>query len=290
MLQKALFIIILRLSKLPLSTLYWFSDVLFHLNHFYIKYRYKDVYINLKNSFPDKNEKELIEIRRRYYMNFFDYLVETLKTFTITEKELRVRVQHLNRDVFSECKQENKDIILLAGHVFNWEWINVLSLLVPQENCHPVYRKVQNVFWEEKLKLVRNRFGNHSLEASQVIKSILRSSDEGNSIYMFVADQSPHSTEVNYGIRFLNQNTPVFVGYDKLSTKKNLAFIYCEMKKVKRGYYQVNYRRILPDNTHFKSFEVVAKFHHLLEESIRKRPDNWLWSHRRWKYQSYIKS
>ena len=106
---------------------------------------------------------------------------------------------------------------------------------------------------------------------------------------MFVADQTPHFSEVTFGLNFLNQKTPAFVGYDKLSTRMDLAFVFCEMKKVKRGYYQINYYRIYPDGEKFVENEVVKKFHHLLENTINKRPDNYLWSHRRWKYQSAIK-
>lgn len=107
---------------------------------------------------------------------------------------------------------------------------------------------------------------------------------------MFVADQTPHISHVNYGLNFLNQKTPAFVGYDKLSTRMDLVFIFCEMKKVKRGFYQVNYHRIYPDGEKFVEHEVVKKFHKLLENTIRKRPDNWLWSHRRWKYKDSIKN
>ena len=90
------------------------------------------------------------------------------------------------------------------------------------KSCHPVYRKVQSTFWEEKIKFVRNRFGNKALETKEVIRSILQDKDNGNSAYMFVADQTPHVSEIHYGLEFLNQKTPAFIGYDKLSTKKIL--------------------------------------------------------------------
>lgn len=252
-------------------------------------YRKKVVYNNLKNSFPEKSHKELIIIQKKFFVNFCDYIVEMLKAFTISETELKVRVQHLNRDLFTEIKNEGKNIILLSGHVFNWEWFNALATFVEQNNCHPVYRKMNSEFWEEKIKFVRNRFNNQSLEANEVVKQILRAPKDGNSIYMFVADQTPHHLHVSYGLNFLNQPTPAFIGYDRLSQKLDLAFIYCDMKKVKRGFYQVNYYRIYPNGEKFEKFEVVNKFHKLLENTIRRNPDNWLWSHRRWKYQDSIK-
>lgn len=284
-----LYQIIILFSKLPLRVLYLFSDLIFFVTYILVGYRKKVVSENLKNSFPQKTSEELNKIRRKFYLNFSDYIVETLKSFTISSHQLRVRVQHINQDVFHEAKAENKNVILLAGHVFNWEWFNALATIIPQENCFPVYRKVQSSFWEKRIKEIRNRFGNHALEAKEVIRHIFRNQNDGNSVYMFVADQTPHSSEVTYGLDFLNQKTPAFVGYDKLSTRMDLVFIYCEMKKVKRGYYQINYYRIYPDGEKFVEHEVVRKFHKLLENTINKRPDNYLWSHRRWKYQQAIK-
>ena len=284
-----LFKIIILFSKLPLRILYWLSDFIFVILYFVVGYRKKVVFQNLKNSFPEKSDSELKIIRKKFYHNFCDYLVETLKSFTITSHELRVRVQYLNQDIFHEAKAENKNVILLAGHIFNWEWFNAFATVVPQEKSFPVYRKVQSSFWEQKVKEIRNRFGNHALEAKEVIRHIFKNANDGNSVYMFVADQTPHVSEVTYGLNFLHQKTPAFVGYDKLSTRMDLVFVYCEMKKVKRGYYQINYHRIYPDGEKFQEYEVVRKFHKMLETTINKRPDNYLWSHRRWKYQDSIK-
>lgn len=287
--MKIIFTFFFLFSKLPLKILYLFSDILFFVAYHVVSYRRQVVLENLQNSFPDKSRNEIKVIEKNFYINFCDYLAETFKSFTISSTELRVRVQHLNQDVFQEAKDENKNVILLTGHIFNWEWYNALATVIPQDHCFPVYRKVQSSFWEQKIKELRNRFGNHALEAKEVVRHIFRNPNDGNSVYMFVADQTPHFSEVTFGLNFLNQRTPAFVGYDKLSTRMDLAFVFCEMKKVKRGFYQVNYYRIYPDGEKFVENEVVKKFHYLLENTINKRPDNYLWSHRRWKYRDAIK-
>lgn len=288
--NQFLFSILITISRLPLKILYVFSDIIFFLIYHVARYRRKVVLENIRNSFPEKSEKEIKVISKKFFRNFCDYIVEMIKAFTISEVEATVRTQHINKNLFKEAKEEGKNIILLSGHIFNWEWFNALSTMVPQENSHPVYRRMNSKFWDDKIKLVRNRFNNESLEAHDVIKNILKTPNDGNSIYMFVADQTPHVDQVKYGIKFLNQRTPAFIGYDKLATRLDLIFIYCEMKKVKRGYYQINYYRIYPDGEKFVQYEVVRKFHKLLENTIRKRPDNWLWSHRRWKNQNDIKN
>jgi KDO2-lipid IV(A) lauroyltransferase len=287
--MKFIFNIILLISKLPLKVLYFFSDVLFFLNFHIFGYRKAIVYNNIQNSFPEKSKKEILKIRKQFFENLSDYIVETIKSFTITSSELHVRVQHINQDVFHEANKEGKNIILLCGHVFNWEWITALTTIVPQKNSYPVYRKMQNSFWEEKLKKIRNSYGNTSIEANDVVRHIFKNKNDGNSIYMFVADQTPDPFHVDIGVPFLNQNTPAFIGYDKLATRIDLAFVYCDMKKVKRGYYQINYYRILPVDEKFEEFEVVKKFHIMLQKTIENDPANYLWSHRKWKYAHHIK-
>lgn len=281
--------ILYLISKLPLKVLYTFSDIIFFLNYYVVRYRKKIITQNLQNSFPEKSKEEIEAIKKKFYSNFSDYLAETIKSFTMSENETKVRMQHINQNLFHEAKEEGKNIILLAGHVFNWEWMNTLATIVPQTNCHPVYRRVNSNFWENQMKRVRSKFGNDALEANEVILNIFRSKNNGDSIYLFVADQTPHFSHVNYGLEFLNQKTPAFIGYDKLAARMDLVFIYCDMKKIKRGFYQINYQRIMPDGEKFAKNEVVKKFHQLLENTIKRRPDNYLWSHRKWKYQDSIK-
>ncbi|MEI7489740.1 MAG: lysophospholipid acyltransferase family protein [Chryseobacterium sp.] len=281
--------ILYLISKLPLKILYIFSDIIFFLNYYVVGYRKQVITQNLKNSFPEKSEEEIAAIKKKFYLNFSDYLAETIKSFTMSETETKVRMQHINQELFHEAKKEGKNIILLAGHVFNWEWMNTLATIVPQTHCHPVYRKVNSTFWENQMKKVRSKFGNDALEANEVVLNIFRAKNNGDSIYLFVADQTPHFSHVSYGLEFLNQRTPAFIGYDKLATRMDLIFIYCEMKKVKRGFYQINYHRVMPDGEKFAKNEIVRKFHKLLENTLHKRPDNYLWSHRKWKYQDSIK-
>lgn len=288
--MKVVAFFITAISRLPLSVLYLCSDILFLVNYYLIGYRRKVVRSNLTAAFPTKTKSEIQDLEKEFFRNFSDYLVETIKSFTISKEELNVRMQHLNRHHFDEAKKEGKNVIILAGHVFNWEWVSALGLLIKQEHSYPVYRRVKNSFWNTQVVKMRNRFANQSVEAQEVVRHILSNPNDGNSIYMFVADQSPHFTQVISGLTFLNQPTPVFMGYDKLASRMDLAFIYCDMKKVKRGFYQVNYTRIEPEQTRFVPGEIVVKFHQLLQHTITQRPANYLWSHRRWKYSAHIKT
>ena len=286
--NRLFYFLLYAISLLPLSILYGFSWIVYILLNYVIGYRKKVIVENLKNSFPEKSDHEIKSIKKKFYKNFADSLVETLKSFSITHEELNKRHTYSNLHLFEECKKEQKDIILMAGHIFNWEWFVGLAPNLSTENTVAVYHKVKNDFWNERINQIRGKFGTIPLDMKSTARYILNTPNNGEHAYLFVADQSPKKSAIHYSLQFLNQETPVFIGFDKISIKKDMAVIYCRTVKLKRGYYHTTFERILPEGVDFEPMEIVHKFFHLLEETIIENPDNWLWSHKRWKYKKGI--
>jgi len=268
--------------------LYGFSWFIYVLLNYLIGYRRKTIYTNLKNSFPEKSETEIKLIQKKFYKNFADYMVETLKSFSITQEELNKRHTFSNLHIFKECENAQKDVILMAGHIFNWEWFVSLAPNVYTEKTVAVYHKVRNDFWNERINQIRGKFGTMPLDMKKTARYMMNTPNNGEHAYLFVADQSPKKSAIHYSLNFLNQETPVFVGFDKLAIKKEMAVIFCKMVKVKQGYYHTTFERILPEGDNYEPMEIVHKFFINLEDTIRENPDNWLWSHKRWKYKKGI--
>lgn len=286
--NRIFYAILYSISLLPLRILYVFSWLIYVLLNYIIGYRRKVIFNNLKNSFPEKSDSEIKSIQKKFYQNFADYLVETLKSFSITQEELNKRHTYSNLHIFKECEDEHKDIILMAGHVFNWEWFVGLAPNLYTETTVAVYHKVKNNFWNERINEIRGKFGTIPLEMKKTVRYMMNTPNNGEHAYLFVADQSPKKSAIHYDLKFLNQETPVFVGFDKIAIKKEMAVIFCKMVKVKQGYYHTTFERILPDGENYEPMEIVHKFFQNLEETIKENPDNWLWSHKRWKYKKGI--
>lgn len=283
--NSILFQILVLFSKLPLKILYAFSDVFFFLNYYIIGYRKKVVYNNLRNSFPEKSDAELKKIQKKFFRNFTDFLIETLKMFTISKKTSLEITSYKGIDLFEKAYKNKQNIIVLSGHNFNWEFATIVKVFIPQENYYPIYRKLQSEFWDEKVRESRERFGAKLLESKLVMRTVLQEKNDGNSVYCFLADQTPHQNNIQFGVNFLNQPTPVFTGYNRISNKNNMMVLYADINKIKRGKYLIHFKEILPENeTGFEDDELVVKFNKILENTIRKHPENWLWTHKRWKY------
>ncbi len=276
------------ISLLPFSVLYIFSRFIYIILNYIIGYRKRTITKNLKNSFPEKSEEEIKSIRKKFYKNFADYAVETLKSFSISQEELNKRHTYSNLHIFKECEDERKDVILMAGHVFNWEWFVGLAPNLYTEKTIAVYHKVKNEFWNNRINQIRGKFGTIPLDMKKTARYMMSTPNNGEHAYLFVADQSPKKSAIHYSLNFLNQDTPVFVGFDKIAIKKEMALIFCKMVKVKQGYYHTTFERILPEGENYAPMEIVHKFFENLEETIRENPDNWLWSHKRWKYKKGI--
>lgn len=285
---QILYGILYLFSLLPLGVLYGFSKILYIFLYYIIQYRKKVIVRNLKNSFPEKSKTEIQIIRKQFYKNFSDYLVETLKCFSISSSELEQRHTFSNLEVFVDCKREGKDVLLMAGHIFNWEWFIGLVKHLQTKNTLAIYHKISNKFWNKQINAIRGKFGTIPLDMKDTARYMLAAPNDGEQTYLFVADQSPKRSAVRTGIQFLNQETPVFTGFDKMASKKNMAVVFCKTVKIKQGYYHTSFERIYPDQEKFQPMEVVQKFFKKLEETLKEDPANWLWSHKRWKFKKGI--
>lgn len=280
--------ILYGISLLPLSVLYIFSWLIYILLNYLIGYRKKIITNNLRKSFPEKSEAEIKSIRKKFYKNFSEYAIETIKSFSISIEELNKRHTYSNLEVFKECENEQKDVIMMAGHIFNWEWFVGVGPNISTKNSVAVYHKVRSKFWNNQINNIRGKFGTVPVNMKEIMRYMIGTPNKGEHVYLFVADQSPKKSAIFYDLKFLNQQTPVFIGFDKIAIKRKMAVIYCKTVKQKRGYYHTTFHRILPEGENFEPMEIVHKFFENLEETIKENPDNWLWSHKRWKHKKGI--
>jgi len=274
------------ISLLPHWILYGISDFAFFLIYYIIGYRKQVVYNNLKNSFPEKSHAELKKIERKFFRNLTDVIIETVKEFSISKKSIKKRFRFTNPEVFQQHYDNNKSVMMLMGHYTNWEYGVSTALWVPQE-CWAVYGKIENPIMDKYLVRTREKFG-FTLYPMEETYNVMLSHKQGNKLYMFMADQSPHHAKIKYWKHFLNQETPVHIGGEKLSKMLDLAVVFIEIQRVKRGYYEITAKTLFDNPKETKEYEITDKYFEVLEEIIRKKPENWLWSHKRWKYKKDV--
>ncbi|MBY5952007.1 lysophospholipid acyltransferase family protein [Algoriphagus marincola] len=273
----------LLLSRLPLSILYLLTDFLYLIARFVIRYRKKVIDENLLHAFPELSDTERKKIRNRFYRNFTDTFAETIKILTISEAEFRRRFVIVNQPDLDQPVNNRVSSLMMAGHIFNWEWGVVGTNLYTEVPVETVYLKVNNPFFNELMRKIRTRFGGFVTEKKEFRRGMLTLGRDPR-IVLLGSDQRPPSSENRYQREFLNRPAVFFEGAEFLSKKMNLHVHYGKMIKVKRGHYRYEYVPLAsPPYEGEKPHSITDRFCEMLEENIREQPDMYLWSHKRWK-------
>ena len=278
------YLVIIPISLLPFRVLYILSDGLFFLFYYVIGYRKQVVMKNIRNAFPKKSVNEQNEIARKFYKHFCDLVVESLKIFSISKKQVERRMILKNPSFIQKYFDSNKSIIMAGGHFNNWE---LFAVAIDKDIPHQaiaIYQPLTNKFFDHKMKATRSRFGLHMI-STKVVKRTFEEEKNNLSAMIFASDQSPSNPNNCYWTKFLNQDTGVLFGVEKYAKDYNYPVIYGRINKEKRGHYSYEFFEVCNDPSKLDFGKITEKFTSMLEEDINEKPEFWLWSHRRWKHE-----
>ncbi len=270
-------------SQLPLGVLYLFTDVLYFLARYIIRYRKKVIDNNLLYAFPEKSSKERKAIRNRFYRNFTDSIAETIKSLSISKKELARRFTITNQDFLDQGVKNGSSVLLLAGHFFNWELGLQQAAVLSQVPAEGVYLKINNPFFNQLMYQARTRFGNTVTEKNEFRETVKTLSSD-HRVVQLAADQRPNRRTTRYQRNFLNRPAYFFEGAEHIAKSMNLPVYFGEISKLGRGRYQATYELLAngPYDGHL-AHSITDAFCDRLEANIHFQPDLYLWSHKRWR-------
>lgn len=273
-------------ALLPLRVLYIFADILYIPLYYIIRYRVKVVRNNLKNSFPDKNTKELRQIEKEFYHHFCDYFVETIKLLHITDSEIRERITFDNMDIVKDLMEDNKSCIMFLGHYANWEWVPSITLEFTDGTLlGQIYRPLKNKAFDNIFLKLRSRFGSVSIPKNNTLRSMIEFKKENKKVLIgFMSDQTPSVANIHYWTNFLNQETPVYTGVERIAKKTGFSVTYLDIIKTGRGKYKCYVKLITADPKNEPEFAITEKYIREMERTILRHPAYWLWTHKRWKH------
>jgi Kdo2-lipid IVA lauroyltransferase/acyltransferase len=269
------------LASASFRTLYALSDFFYHILRL-TGYRKKVVLANLRNSFPEKTEAEINQIAKDYYRYLCDLILETLKTLKMTAAETQERVTFHKTTWLDKLYAEHKSIIIVMGHYGNWEWAGPSFTLNTNYQLVVIYRPLSNVYFEKMMVGMRTRFGTKITPVNQTLRDMVANRKDVTAT-AFIADQT--ATKKNaYWTTFLNQDTAVFTGPEKLAKKFNYPVVYMKVDRPRRGYYEVTPELLFENPATTQDDEISEVFTKRVEQDIIANPSIWLWSHRRWKH------
>ena len=276
--------ILLVFSYFPHFLLYLLSDFLSFFLYRIVKFRLKIVRKNLTLCFPIKSFNEIKKIERKFYQHFSDLMVEMIKNFSISKKEMLKRYKFKNIELINDEEKKGKSTILILGHFSNWEgMLTIGGHLIG--NSYGIYTPLTNKFFERKMTESREKYGSFLLSRYKTydfIKSMKNSKDYG--LFGFIGDQSPKKDSKSYLRTFMGVKVPVFTGAERIAKKYNFPIFYCQINRVKRGFYKAEITPLAKKPLEYNDNEITNLFFDRLEEEIKQNPAEYLWTHNRSKY------
>ena len=270
-------------SLLPFFILYGISDFFAFLLYNIIKYRKDVVLSNLKIAFPEKTDEERKNIAKKFYQYFTDTMIESLKFISISKKQLLKRSTG-SFDIINELIDKGYNINLMAGHQFNWEYANLLYAINLKIPFVGIYMPIKNKIFEKIFYDLRSRYGTILISASD-FKNKMHDVFKNQYMLALAADQNPGAAASGYWLNFFGRATPFVTGPEKGAVKNNAAVVYVGFKKIKRGYYHFTTTLLTAQSAHTKTGELTCIYRDILEKTIKEDPANYLWSHRRFKFE-----
>ena len=284
---KAIYCLFYAISLLPFRLLYVLADIECFMLYHVIRYRRGVVRRNLVTSFPDKSEQEIVQIEKRFYHWFCDYFFEAVKLLSISDAELCRRFTIINSEEVEQCFKEGQDVAAILGHYCNWEWLSCVGMNLPLERetgliYHPLRNKAFDYLFR-KLRLHEKH--SRVIPKQDILRYVVSRKKEGiRNICGYISDQGPKWKNIHLWLPFLNhEHTPVFTGGERIMRKMNNAVFYVEMSRPKRGYYTATYKLITRTPNALEPDGITRRFFQMLEQTIRREPAYYLWSHNRWK-------
>ncbi|MFT6849285.1 MAG: KDO2-lipid IV(A) lauroyltransferase [Sphingobacteriales bacterium] len=283
MIKKAfsftLYLLFFGISLLPFWALYLISDGLSFILQKLVKYRKRVIEHNLKTCFPEKSKSELEQIRNQVYRNLADLIVESIKMITLSRKTLQSRYKLINPEIFNDSKYQKGSLACWA-HFNNWEWGALALATLSNTTVIGLYKPINNISVEKMIFKIRSRFGSILTPKKKWLRTVVAHKAE-KTLSLFIGDQKPAAGEKGNSLIFLGRETPVIIGFEKAAKITEFEVIYIQCKKVKRGFYEINFIP-MNDKPDLENLTLTKKYFSLLEADIINNPSGWLWSHNRW--------
>ena len=272
------------ISRLNFTIIYLISDFLYYVLYYVFSYRKSVVRENLKLAFPKMPKKERLKLEKNIFRNLTDVFLETFKSINVSEEELKKRFIFKYPEVLERVYNNNKNVIVMCSHYCCWEWVfgvrNVTNFKI-----NAIYKQLSNKYFDRLTKSRRSQFGANMIKTKDTFKEISRKSElKELNWYGFASDQSPKKSKAVYWNYFLNNWVPIHIGAEVIAKKYNMAIVFMDVQKIKRGYYEASFSLITDKPKDFKDFQLTEKYIRIVEKQIQNKPEYYTWTHRRFKH------
>lgn len=252
--------------------------------YYLVPYRKSVALENLRKSFPEKKEKEIIRILKSTYANFFITIFEFMSIRKLTPDYIKGMIEIDNFDYVLEGLSKGRGLILMSGHFGNWELNAIAVGLMLGRPLNVIVKRQKNKFVDKEINKWRCFFGNKVIPMERAFRESLRILSKGG-VVALLADQS--APKEGLYVNFLGRPASTFAGPAVMSLKTGAPIVMGFAIRDEKFRYRIVFEKVEFERADDESENILrlTQAHTaLLEKYIRLYPDHWLWFHRRWKH------
>lgn len=272
-------------AKLPLSLLYPMSSFASWMLRDIVGYRRKVVEENLKRTFPDASDELRNRWSHQFYRHLCDTFIEAAKLLNISNREIDRRVTVDNAKIVDEAIAEGYSVVLFLGHYGNWEWVPAITRHFNNGAAMvQIYHPLRDKAFDRLMLDIRSRFGSESIPMANTYRRLVEiERDGGRFVAGFISDQRPSGHHTDSWMEFLGIQTDYITGGEVIGNRLKCRYIYLDVEPTGRGFYHMTLKEIKPIEDGGE-FPYTRSYMKMLEETIRRNPPFWLWSHKRFNH------
>ena len=272
------------ISILPFPIFYLFSDFVCFLVYRVIGYRKKVVRENLALTLPHLSDAQRKVIEKKFYKHMCDMFLEMIKTMSMSPEEMERRFHVTNIDLVRDYAKKGKSVILVASHYASYEWLLTINPKLGFQGV-AVYKRLANPYFDKLVRKIRSKYNTEMIETRKAIPTMAQNQRNGVlSLYGLASDQSPKMERIFHSMKFMGVEVPVHTGAETLAKKYDLAVLFVEVKKARRGYYEATFIPLADNPKDFENFKITEMYLKEVEKQILEAPEFYLWTHKRWKH------
>lgn len=275
-------IVIHVVQHISFKILYIISDILRILLQHVLQYRKKTIWENLRRCYPEKDQESLHKIIKDTYSNLADILVEGIKGLSMQKEELEKRYPFKNKELLQKYLDKNQSIIAVNAHISNWEWAVLGYGYHFTTKSIGIYKTITNPYLNKYINELR-ALSSIQLVSTRETRLVADEIPKGK-ILILMADQNPSNLKDAIWVNFFNSDTACLHGIEKYAHQYNLPVVFANIKRIKRGYYELNFEMLIEKPQEQTFGTITQMYMSRCEQNIREQPGNWLWSHKRWKH------
>ncbi|WP_440618976.1 lysophospholipid acyltransferase family protein [Candidatus Pelagibacter sp. HIMB1493] len=235
---------------------------------------------NIKRAIPNISEENLNKIKTSMWNNYGRVFAEYIFIKDFRNGKLKENIKIEGKDILDEIKRKNSQVVFISGHFSNFE-LMAMSLEKNEIKLATIYRPLNNMFLNLVMETIRKKYicKNQIKKGIGGLKNLIKYKKKNYSTALMIDQRVSEGVLSNlFNKQALTTTIPA-----QLVKKYDIPIVPVFIERIGNIKYKVIIKKPVVFSKEHSIIEITEKLNEILEKMIIKNPEQWIWSHNRWK-------